>query len=398
MPRIAFYSHDTMGLGHVRRNLLLAEAVTRHDWSTTALLISGVHIGAAFGMPPNVDCVTLRALSKNGAVGPYGARHLAIPLPRVVRMRAGTVQAALLAFDTDVLLIDNVPKGAVGEAEPALAALKARGRTSLVLGLRDVLDEPEVVAREWCRAGYHETIERYYDEVWVYGDPAIYDVARECAFPASTRNKIEYVGYLDRRSIPTRRPADATEPTLRQRFALCMTGGGEDGSALALAFARTGSTTLPRVVVGGPFLPDATQRSLRALAAAQPDLHVVDFSPHTAGMIERASRLVTMGGYNTVCESLGCCTPMLIVPREWPRREQAIRAERLQAFGLCDVLPLSQLSPDAVRAWLLKPVPAPSVTGIRFTAVQRVPELVARLLGAPTGGCAAPVRGRLLAS
>src|SRR5205809_4234024 len=204
MPRIAFYSHDTMGLGHVRRNLLLAEAVTRHDWSTTALPISGVHIGAAFGMPPNVDCVTLPALSKNGADGTYGARHLAIPLTRVVHLRARTMQAALLAFDPDVLVIDNVPKGAVGEAEPALAALKARGRTSLVLGLRDVLDEPEVVAREWCRAGYHETIERYYDEVWVYGDPAIYDVARECAFPASTTSKIEYVGYLDRRSIPTR--------------------------------------------------------------------------------------------------------------------------------------------------------------------------------------------------
>lgn len=396
MPRIGFYSHDTMGLGHVRRNLLLAEAVTRHDPSTTALLISGVHIGAAFGMPPNVDCVTLPALEKSGADGTYGARHLAVPLTRVVHLRARTMQAALVAFDPDVLVIDNVPTGAVGEAEPALAALKARGRTRLVLGLRDVLDEPDVVAREWRRAGYHESIERYFDEVWVYGDPAVYDVARECAFPASTASKIEYVGYLDRRRAPERKPTD--EPAPPRPFALCMAGGGQDGADLALAFAQARSPTLSRVIIGGPFLPEATQRSLREIAAGQPDLHFVDFSPDTASVIEQASRLVTMGGYNTVCESLAYGKPMLIVPRESPRREQAIRAERLQAFGLCQVLPPSRLSADALREWLVKPAPAPSIAGIRFTALQRVPELVERLLRARTGDCAAPVRRRLLAS
>lgn len=398
MPRIAFYSHDTMGLGHVRRNLLLAEAVTGHDPATTALLVSGVHVGAAFRMPPNVDCITLPALRKSVLDGTYGARHLSVPLTRLVHLRARTIQAALLAFDPDVLVVDNVPHGAVGEAEPALAALKARGRTRFVLGLRDVLDEPDVVAREWQRAGHHQTIDRYYDEVWVYGDPAIYDVARECAFPASTARKIEYVGYLNRRSVAAPARDNAPAPALPRRFALCMTGGGQDGSALALTFAQARNTNLPRVIVGGPFLPDHVQRSLRAMEAEQPDLHVVDFSPEAASLLERADRLVTMGGYNTVCESLAYGTPMLIVPRESPRREQAIRAERLQAVGLCDVLPLSQLSADAVQAWLDKPVTAPSVRSVRFTALHRVPQLVARLLRTPATGYPAPVRRRLLAS
>ena len=396
MPRIAFYSHDTMGLGHVRRNLLLAEAVTRHDPSTTALLISGVHIGAAFGMPPNVDCITLPALAKSGSEGAYGARHLAVPLTRVVHLRARTIHAALRSFDPDVLVVDNAPRGAVGEAEPALAALKARGRTRFVLGLRDVLDEPEVVRREWQRAGYHEAIERYYDEVWVYGDPRVYDVARECAFPAGTARKIEYVGYLDRSRTPAR---NSPQPTQFPRdFALCMTGGGQDGCALAVAFARAQSKALPRVLIGGPFLPDATQQSLCELAADQPDLQIVDFSRDTTSLIARARRLVTMGGYNTVCESLASGVPTLIVPRESPRREQAIRAERLHALGLCDMLSLSQLSADAIRAWISTPVPAPSVKSIRFTALQRVPELVARLLDARTPGSVASFGGRLRAS
>ena len=396
MPRIAFYSHDTMGLGHVRRNLLLAGALTSRDPATTALLISGVHVGGAFRMPLNVDCLTLPALAKNGEDGAYGTRHLGVPLTRLTRVRARTIRAALLAFEPDLVVIDNVPRGAMGEMEPALAALKARGRTRLVLGLRDVLDDPEQVAREWRRSGHHEAIARYYDQVWVYGDRHIYDVARECGFPASTVRKVEYVGYLDRR-VRNAQAHDQALASLPREYALCMAGGGQDGSALALAFAKA-RAAVPRVVLGGPFLPDATRDALHAQAAVDPALHIVDFIPDAVCLIERATRLVTMGGYNTVCEALAYRKPTLIVPREWPRREQVIRAARLQDLGLADMMPSSHVTPDTLCRWMDTAIPAPRVHLMRFTALERVRELVDELL-APTGASLARVTTRgLLAS
>lgn len=399
MRRIAFYSHDTMGLGHVRRNLLLAEALTSRGPATTALLVSGVHIGAAFPMPPNVDCVTLPAIAKQGNDGAYGARHLAVPLARMTRLRARITRAALLAFDPDLVVIDNVPRGAMGEAEPALAALKARKRARFVLGLRDVLDEPERVAQEWRLSRHHEAIARYYDQVWVYGDPDIYDVARECGFPSSTSRRIKYVGYLDRRC--TRRPddGDAALDGLPRQFALCMTGGGQDGSLLALAFARARSCACRRVVVGGPFLPEPARRELRELERTDPDLRVMDFVTDASGLIEKASRVVIMGGYNTVCEALAYEKPTLIVPREWPRREQAIRAERMARLGLADVLPWAQISEDAVRRWLEAPVSARPDVAMNFGALDRVRELVTQLLGARVRPMwPAAIGGRLRAS
>lgn len=399
MPRVAFYSHDTMGLGHVRRNLLVAGALTSSDPAMTALLVSGVHVGAAFPMPPNVDCVTLPAVAKQEQDGgAYGARHLAVPLTRMRRLRTRITRAALLAFDPDLVVVDNVPRGAMGEAEPALAALKARGRARFVLGLRDVLDEPERVAKEWRRSGHHEAIAQYYDQVWVYGDPGIYDVARECGFPLSTRRRIEYVGYLDRRSSAP--PADAGAiAALPRVFALCMTGGGQDGSALALAFARARSQACARVVVGGPFLPEPARRELRDLARVDQSLQILDFVADTSPLLEKASRVVIMGGYNTVCEALAYEKPALIVPREWPRREQAIRAERLARLGLADVLPSAQVSAEAVRRWLESPLALRPAIAMDFGALARVPELAARLLGA----AARPMRsletgGRLRAS
>src|SRR5260221_7751493 len=114
MVRIAFYSHDTMGLGHIRRNLLLASAVTAREQSTTALLVSGVHVGAAFQMPCRVDCITLPALAKRESDGTYESRRLGLPLRHLTRLRARTIRAALLAFDPDVVIVDNVPRGAEG--------------------------------------------------------------------------------------------------------------------------------------------------------------------------------------------------------------------------------------------------------------------------------------------
>ena len=200
MPRIAFYSHDTMGLGHIRRNLALARAIVDRHVDVSILLISGTHLGGAFRMPAGIDCITLPALGKHQATGAYSARHLSCSLEHIVGLRSQTIRAALERFDPHLLIVDNVALGALGELEPTLAALRMGRRTKTVLGLRDILDEPAVVNREWSAAGHHASIERYYDHVWIYGDPSVYDLSEECQFPESTRRRVRFVGYLDRRS------------------------------------------------------------------------------------------------------------------------------------------------------------------------------------------------------
>src|SRR5215831_4362720 len=74
-PRIALYSHDTMGVGHMRRNLLIAAALARLRSPAVILLIAGAREVNAFGVPPGVDCLSLPALRKEGN-GQYQARHL----------------------------------------------------------------------------------------------------------------------------------------------------------------------------------------------------------------------------------------------------------------------------------------------------------------------------------
>ena len=54
-PRIALYSHDTMGLGHIRRTSLLARALRRPPLNAHVLLLSGIRESGAYPLPDGID-------------------------------------------------------------------------------------------------------------------------------------------------------------------------------------------------------------------------------------------------------------------------------------------------------------------------------------------------------
>ena len=414
--RVALYSHDTMGIGHMRRNLLIAQALVDSPLRPTVLLVAGAREAAMFRPPPRVDLLTLPSLCKSSD-GAYGSRSLEVPLADLIRMRSRALRGALEAFEPDLLVVDKVPRGALGELDPALQALHAAGRTKCVLGLRDVLDEPEAVRREWAADGSVRAIRDYYDAVWVYGSPAVYDLVAACRLPADVAAKVRYTGYLNRLGrgdgtasvagqveIESDAPGRAERPGREAelpagRFVLCMVGGGQDGAAVAEAFARARPPKdTDAVVVTGPFMPDEARRRLRERAAARGSrLRVIEFVDRPDLLIRRADRVVTMGGYNTVCEVLAAGKHGLVVPRVRPRREQLIRAQRLQTLGLLDVLEPDDATPEALSRWLARD-PAPPrrpVPLVDFNGLTRLAELAAETLrgtaatGAPFSGAAA---------
>jgi predicted glycosyltransferase len=392
--RIALYSNDAMGLGHVRRNLLLAQTLSGPPLHAVVLMVAGAHQASSFVMPPGVDCLTLPALRRTND-GQHQARRLGIGLADLIAVRAAAIRAALEAFEPDVLIVGNVPRGAAGELAPTLAALRGRGHTRCVLGLRDVLEDPETVSQEWTAAGNEQAIRDYYDAVWVYGDPAIYDLVREYRFSPTVAEKICYVGYLDQCARLNFAPPEA--PATGRRTAdplaaldlppgdlvLCVVGGGEDGAELAEAFARA---ALPPntngVILTGPFMPPEAQERLRRLVEADPRRRVLEFVPEPTLLLARAHQVVAMGGYNTVLELLSFEKRALVVPRVGPRAEQWIRAERLRDLGILDVLHPDAVHPGALSEWLARdPGPPPRVRDrIDLNGLTRLPALLEEML------------------
>lgn len=400
--RIALYSHDAMGMGHLRRNLLIAQTLAAALPRATILLASGAVEARAFALPPGVDCLTLPGMKKDlDEGGRYQPRRLSIPTRQLLALRADALRASLLAFAPDVLIVDKQPLGMLDELAPALEALRAAGGTRLVLGLREVLDEPAVVRREWLATGAAELARQLYDAVWVYGDPAVYDPLQEYGLQAVLGEKTRYTGYLCQPPRPVATPGEraALRRELRlpqERLLLCQVGGGEDGAQVAEAFA---AAPLPEgagaVLLTGPFMDAGVRARLQAQAARSPSLRVLSFVPDPGALLGAAERVVTMGGYNTVCEVLAAGKRSLVVPRVHPRREQLIRAERLERLGALDVLAPADATPAAVSAWLHSGLSAHA--GVRpridLGGVHRLPGLLLDVLPAHNPRRRASARG-----
>lgn len=357
--RVAMYSHDTQGLGHIRRNLLVAAALRRHGGAiSTILLLSGVREAAAFALPAGIDCLTLPSLGKD-TNGGYYPRSLTVPMPDLIRIRTSAITAALRSFDPDLFIVDKVPVGALNELLPSLEMLRSVGRARIVLGLREILDDPQTVRQEWERGEYAEALRDYYDRIWVYGDPKVFDTADEYGFAPDLVRMARYTGYLNPQDVGSNGYRDGEEEAAAWMSAgaearvIGLVGGGRDGLSLAEAFL---SADLPAgmhgLLVTGPLMPDDARASLRALAQRRPRQHVIEFVTDPSRLLNYADMVIAMGGYNTICEILSFQKRALIVPRIKPRTEQLIRAKCFAGLGLVDMLHPNDLSPVKLTAWL----------------------------------------------
>ena len=388
-PRIVLYSHDTMGLGHMRRNLLIAQSLANSALEANVLMIAGAFAANVFASSAGIDCLTLPALHKFGN-GQYKSRNLNVELEEIIKFREKTICAATDAFYPDVLIVDNVPRGVHRELDSTLKLLKQRGKTRLVLGLRDVLDDPATVRREWQAANNEQTVGDYFDAVWVYGDPAVHNVVRAHDFSPKIEAKVRFTGYFDhRKRLEWAHKADCSVPISRQearsgkRLALCLVGGGQDGSHVAEMFAKT---ILPEdyygLLVTGPFMPAETCLRLRRIAADNPGLEVIKQISEPVQLLQAAHRVIAMGGYNTVGEVLSFRKHALVVPRVKPRQEQLIRAERLHELGLIDYIHPEQVTSAKLAQWLVRELePLPAVDQLLdMNGLERLPLLLRELL------------------
>jgi predicted glycosyltransferase len=350
-PKILLYSHDTAGLGNIRRTLLLAETLMTQYPAAAILIVTGSPMIHAFRIPDGIDYIKLPCLDRIDA-DRYEPRFLSTCTDEVKHTRKTILTNAILGFNPDLMIVDKRPAGVDGELLDALQAIQRRRlKTRLVLGIRDILDEPERTRTSLKRAGCFNTIEQYYDEVWIYGERTIFDAIREYAFPEAVARMTRYCGYL-------KRPTTLAPPHSGPPNVLVTTGGGGDGSDMIAAYLE-GLLGLPRrlalrtTVVFGPQMPTSRRTVLQEQFGHMTDVTFVDFEADLTRRYAEADVVVSMAGYNTVCELLSFGRRAILVPRAEPVQEQLIRARLFAARGYFDMIEPQDLTPDNLMAKVL---------------------------------------------
>jgi predicted glycosyltransferase len=363
--RFLFYSHDGLGLGHLRRNLSVATALAALDPTASILLATSAEEAQRFAIPPTVDILKLPGLRKVGN-NRYAARRLNVTWPDVRSVRESLLLAAVNSFRPTVLLADKHPLGVGAELEAALEQARA-ARAGVVLGLRDILDEPAVVRAELGGRGLFERIARYYDRVLVYGQADILDPCREYAFPAEVARMTRFCGYVVAAATQaTGNDARSPSPENRRPQVLATAGGGEDGAALLAAFVEAAAhSRWDARAVSGPQCSAEDVRRLDVLAS-EAGVAFRRFVPELSSEFRSADALVCMGGYNTLAEAAASGVSTVCVPRVQPRREQLIRAQAFARRGLLRIVEPRRLDADVlteeVESALARPTGEPETT------------------------------------
>ncbi|MFZ5426878.1 MAG: glycosyltransferase family protein [Thermodesulfobacteriota bacterium] len=388
---ILMYSHDTYGLGHIRRTMAIAQHL--RGKGVNVLILTGSPLVGRFDFPEGVDFVRIPGMIKK-TNEEYLPLSIRLSARHALNIRRNIIVATAKAFQPHLFIVDKAPLGLKREVLPTLKWLRRRmPHCRTILGLRDIMDDADSTRQEWREKGIYDVLDRLYDEIWVYGNREYYDSVSEYDIPPHVSGKMVFTGYIPR-TLPRRgKVAEMREEerlTKKERLVLVTTGGGGDGYPLMDAYLsmleEMERPPFRSILVSGPFMPKPMREDVhRRAVKVKARFH--HFHRRMEALMGLADVVVSMGGYNTTCEILSLGKPSLVVPREEPRLEQRIRAEVFKKHGLIEFLPWPELNPASlgrkVTALISDPKTCCSgVSTFRFTGLEVISSRLAEFRGA----------------
>ncbi len=350
MKKILVYSHDTYGLGNLRRMLSICQSLSDTIPDLAILLLSGSPMVHSFRLADGLDYIKLPCLTRTEREG-YAVKYLRLEIAQGIKLRSDLILAAATNFQPDLVLVDKKPFGIKNELKAPLEYLKANSpQLKMALILRDILDAPESTVNVWKAHDYFQVIDAFYDLVLVLGQAEIFDPRSEYKFPDSVADKVSFCGYT-RRAPGNKNPVEVRQElglAAQQQLVLVTLGGGEDAFEFIATYLR-GIAQLPAhhnlhsLIVTGPEMKEAQRQTL--FQSLPPHVTILEFTNDLMSYLSAADVVVSMGGYNTICEILSLQKKAIVIPRVRPVQEQWIRAERLSRLGF-----FQYIHPDALTA------------------------------------------------
>ena len=348
---ILMYSHDTYGLGHIRRTMAIASHLLGPG--INILILTGSPIAGRFSFGERIDFVRIPGMIKK-TNDEYLPMSIKINPRHALDIRKNIITATAKTFQPHLFIVDKEPLGLKKEVLPTLKWLRrCRPDTRTILGLRDIMDDAETVKKDWREKKVYDHLEKLYSEIWIYGIQDFYDPIDEYEISDAISRKIHFTGYIPRK-IPGKDAVNKMKKELGlkspEKLVVVTTGGGGDGyrvmdTYLATLESFSNQPPFKSVLITGPFMPKEERRDVFK-RARRLGVRTYHFYRQMEKIFSAADIVVSMGGYNTLCEILGQGTISLVIPRETPRQEQIIRARAFHRQNLVDYISWSDFSAD----------------------------------------------------
>lgn len=346
--RMLIYSHDSFGLGHLRRCLKISGALKACYPDLSILLVTGSPQVHRYILPAGIDYVKLPAVRKT-ADEQYEPRSMATTFERVFNLRSHMLLDTVKDYLPHLLLVDHSPLGMKGEMRPALDWLRTENRaTETILGLRDILDEPEKIVPQWQAKGMYGLMMSYYDHILIYGCPTVFNPVESYQFPRELAAKSSFCGYIAEQSSDRGNGNGALK---HKKFVLVTIGGGDGageivvGTFIDMLRRYADLISFDSMAITGPFIAEELWGNVRTRAKGLP-IVIRKFVSQTRPYLQKSDLVISTGGYNSTTEILTFARRALIIPRILYRKEQLLRARRLAELGIVSFMHPDQATPQ----------------------------------------------------
>jgi predicted glycosyltransferase len=379
---VLLYVQHLLGIGHLRRSLRIAEALVREGIRVT--LISG-------GEPlSSLACTSAERIIQLPPIRALDAGFKALvdesgrPIGDELRTtRRSALLAAFRDEQPDALLIEAFPFGRRAfrfELDGLIEAARARRpRPLIICSLRDIVVLPNDPRRP---TEIVDRVRNEFDFVLVHGDPAFIPFQDSFPLAAEISEKLIYTGYIAE-THKVGDPAAAGETAGADEVVVSVGGGAVGGALLRTAIETRRQGCLANLrwrLLAGPNLPEP---EFTALAAGLPGGVVLErYRPDFPQMLRRCRVSVSQAGYNTVLDILAARAAAVVVPFASGREtEQSLRAERLAAHGVLELVLENQLSPERLASAIDRAISArPATIAIDTGGAGRSARLIADMI------------------
>lgn len=352
---ILMYSNDYNGLGYTTRSLTIASHLAKNLPDVSILLLTDLPIIGRLRIPRNVDYVHLPEIVFYKKKGLENS-EINLELQSILKIRKKITKTAIKTFKPQLIIIEHDPLVLPGEMKHTFSFVRKKmSNTKVVWGFPDIFGEPDEVVKKWAREKVYKVLNKICDEIWIHGDPRVFDQVQEYRFPEEIAQKTFYTGYLQAPHAihASVEPVEHEHPRVQSPYVLVTAGSGSEGYALIdnyLLFLERLERPLPfwSVIVSGPLMKQDEKKILKKRAHQLPNVVFHRFSKHILQYLKHADLVVGTGGFNMLYEIMSYQKKALFVPSFDSLKENYLRSQIYHQRGLVDLILPEELSPEVL--------------------------------------------------
>lgn len=373
-PKVLIHCQYVYGLGHFIRALQLAKGLVI-DFEV--YFLSGGEVVEGITIDNEINFIQLDALYKEEDSNTLSSVDDSLTTEECLEKREKVINNLIKDIRPDVVLTEHFPFGFLFEKEVLNLISKAKSannQVKLVSSVRDIIESKKGSDSDQKTVAF---LNEYYDLLLIHGDENI--IPLETSFPLSNEINIRQIstGYVVDDSLKKK--------LNRKETVVVSVAGGRVGrelkGAVVDAFKSIQNEVNHKLLVfDGAFSNDIEQ------SIADDDIQYFKFDRSVfLKELSQSDVSISLGGYNTMIESLYVGNKVLIYNREFLGQnfEQEIRISYLDELGFIKSLELEHLEQNKLAGILLGTISSQSKTSIEdvnFEGVRKSVQEIKQLI------------------